>query len=100
MEHEQAAETAHHFTSLLIFAKRLDRTDMQSGAVCRVKAALQEKIEIDSFTAAKLQDGEDIEPVVGEILIPFRRLRFLLVGQAVIQNWVYISQVSCCPGSV
>ena len=47
MEHEQAAETAHHFTSLLIFAKRLDRTDMQSGAVCRVKAALQEKIEMN-----------------------------------------------------
>ena len=76
VEHEQAAEPAHQLARLLILAQRLNRTDRQSGAVCRVEATLQEQVEIESF-AAKLQAGEDIETVVGEILIPFRRLRFL-----------------------
>lgn len=47
VEHEQTAEPAHQLTRLLIFAKRLDRTNRQSGAVCRVETALQEQVEIN-----------------------------------------------------
>ena len=59
MEHEQTAEPAHQLTCLLIFAKRLDRTNRQSGAVRRVETALQEQVEIDPFAAAKLQVTAD-----------------------------------------